>query len=106
MRKWDEGFKFLSENPQELEESDKPAHALGKKKPNKKDKKDAAPCTFFAAGKCLKGANCRFKHEGAGGSGAGAGASAAPAPCRFFLQGSCNRGTACFFSHDPALLKK
>ncbi|OWZ17996.1 hypothetical protein PHMEG_0007983 [Phytophthora megakarya] len=56
--------------------------------------KKKTPCSFFAAGKCRNGSNCKFFHA------AREDQSVSPLPCKFFLRGTCNAGRECKFSHS------
>ncbi|TYZ61818.1 hypothetical protein PybrP1_002300 [[Pythium] brassicae (nom. inval.)] len=51
------------------------------------------PCSFFAQGKCRKGATCGFYHAPR------EDLAKSPLPCKFFLQNACTAGRACKFSH-------
>lgn len=63
-------------------------------------KKAAKPCWFYSQGKCTKGDECPFSHEGVP-------APQIPAkskrPCHFYSQGKCTKGDACPFSHEAVI---
>eukprot|EP00930_Biecheleria_cincta_P083688 TRINITY_DN73216_c0_g1_i1.p1 TRINITY_DN73216_c0_g1~~TRINITY_DN73216_c0_g1_i1.p1 ORF type:complete len:338 (-),score=94.11 TRINITY_DN73216_c0_g1_i1:46-1059(-) len=56
------------------------------------------PCMFFLEGKCDRGGNCQFSHEGKPGKLPALGSRRLPI-CRFFASGGCSRGEDCKFSH-------
>lgn len=59
-----------------------------------KDGKKKTPCLFFIQGRCAKGSNCEFRHEGVRVN------RFNHIPCQFFLQGICRKGDDCGYSHD------
>eukprot|EP00842_Homolaphlyctis_polyrhiza_P000162 jgi/Hompol1/1146/HPOL_001241-RA len=52
------------------------------------------PCSFWTAGKCTAGSECRFSHDGPGSD------PRATQICKFFRSGSCALGSTCIYSHD------
>ncbi|WIA08887.1 hypothetical protein OEZ85_008307 [Tetradesmus obliquus] len=54
---------------------------------------ERAPCRFWQAGRCAKGADCPYSHSGTPAS--------ARVACRFHAKGACRAGAACKFSHEP-----
>ncbi|EJT69596.1 hypothetical protein GGTG_13212 [Gaeumannomyces tritici R3-111a-1] len=57
------------------------------------DRPTRAPCTFFARGRCTRGASCPFVHE--------VGPAPKPIkPCHYFAAGHCAHGNSCRFAHS------
>ena len=56
-------------------------------------------CFDWQAGRCNRGASCRFSHDCDGGAGEGP-PSAANGVCFDWEQGSCSRGNSCRFLHQ------
>lgn len=64
---------------------------------NFSDRCRVIPCVHYAKGRCKKGKNCTFRHEGV-----------TPVTktrvCRYVLSNSCTKGKECPFSHDKEMI--
>ncbi|KAG1677505.1 MOB kinase activator-like 3 [Nymphon striatum] len=49
-------------------------------------------CKFYLEGKCFKGDDCTYRHDGS--------PSKKPELCKFYLNSSCRSGDGCLFMHD------
>ena len=59
----------------------------------KRPGKGRTECSFWIKGKCQKGADCTFSHDGPQ-------TQAAMTMCKFHVRGGCNKGESCCFSHN------
>jgi hypothetical protein len=79
----------------EIQEREALRAKLGKSAHDREERmaKQRKICVHFAQGRCNKGANCTFLHEGP------VQRKAKQQLCHFFLSGRCTQGDACAFSH-------
>mmetsp|Transcript_11030 Transcript_11030/g.16241 ORF Transcript_11030/g.16241 Transcript_11030/m.16241 type:complete len:199 (+) Transcript_11030:2089-2685(+) len=71
----------------------------GKKKKKKRIEWKALkqPCKFYMEGRCQKGDECTFRHEGVDII------KRLHEPCKFLLAGGCDKGDLCAYQHDLSL---
>ncbi|XP_038608427.1 zinc finger CCCH domain-containing protein 8 isoform X3 [Tachyglossus aculeatus] len=56
------------------------------------ERKGKQICKYFLDGRCIKGEQCRFEHEGE--------LEKRKEICKFYIQGYCNRGENCRYMHN------
>ena len=72
------------------------------KKPKAPAERPKLPCHDFAAGKCTRGAQCRYAHDSSATKTKmpPADRNKSSEPCRNFAAGKCTRGAQCIYMHD------